>query len=242
MRTPFAVRRISVTGELYWTVSPRAFANAKGMRSMPPTGWNMVACMSNRLFEKDAVPEVGVEQGVHVDGLAEDAGLVAGAGFGGVAGAVATAVFAGVVERAVDAEEAEHAVAVGGGDVLVERAVADAFGEEFGDVAAGVVDDLALDHGLAIVGGVVLQEGGAAGVDFNLELDAELAAVAEHVAMDGRETRGADVLIVAGVEGTVWVLPSVKAMVSPPRTVQLRPPGRERASRTVQSKPRARIS
>jgi hypothetical protein len=32
------------------------------------------------LLVEDVVPEVGVEQGAHVDGLAEDAGLGAGAG------------------------------------------------------------------------------------------------------------------------------------------------------------------
>ena len=68
-------------------------------------------------------------------------------------------------------------------------------------MAAGVVDDLALHHGFAAVGSVVLQVGGAAGVDLDLELDAELAAVAEDSGVDGRQARGADVLIVAGVEG-----------------------------------------
>jgi hypothetical protein len=68
-------------------------------------------------------------------------------------------------------------------------------------VAAGVVEDLALDHGLAGVGGVVLQEAGAAGVDFDLELDAELAAVAEDVVVDGGQACWAYVLVVAGIEG-----------------------------------------
>jgi hypothetical protein len=103
--------------------------------------------------------------------------------------------------RAVLAEEVQHAGAVGGGEVLVERAVGDALGEQFADVAAGVVDDLALDHGLAAVGGIVLQEGGAAGVDLDFELDAELAAVAQHGGVHGGQARGADVLVVAGIEG-----------------------------------------
>ena len=153
------------------------------------------------LLEEDAVPEVGVEQGVHVDGLAEDSGFGACAGGFDVAGILTSGVFAGVVERAVGAEETEHAVAIGGGDVLVERAVANALGEQLADVAAGVVDDLALHHGLAAVGCVVLQEGGAAGVDLDLEFDAELAAIAEDGGVDGRQAGGADVLIVAGIEG-----------------------------------------
>src|ERR1700722_14162238 len=43
-RTPFAVLRISVTGELNCTIGPNDLANAYGIRSIPPTGCIIVAC------------------------------------------------------------------------------------------------------------------------------------------------------------------------------------------------------
>src|SRR5271170_7173431 len=46
-RTPVAVFRISVTGELYCTIGPNALANAYGIRSIPPTGCIIVACQSH---------------------------------------------------------------------------------------------------------------------------------------------------------------------------------------------------
>ena len=86
---------------------------------------------------------------------------------------------------------------------MVQRAVGDAFCQKFGDMAAGVVYDLALDHGLAVVDGIVLQERGAAGVNLDLKRHAELAAVAEHVLVDGGQARWANILVIAGVEGAV---------------------------------------
>src|SRR5260370_38021639 len=43
-RTPLAVFRISVTGELNCTAGPSSLASAYGIRSMPPTGCIIVAC------------------------------------------------------------------------------------------------------------------------------------------------------------------------------------------------------
>ena len=68
-------------------------------------------------------------------------------------------------------------------------------------MAAGVVDGLALNDGPAAVGGVILQEGGTAVVDLDLEWDAELAAVAEDGAVDGGQAAGTEVLIVALIPG-----------------------------------------
>ena len=51
------------------------------------------------------------------------------------------------LEIAVLLQEVDHALAVFGGDVLVERAFANAFGEQLGDVAAGIVDDAAFGDG-----------------------------------------------------------------------------------------------
>src|SRR5260370_21340214 len=58
-RTPFAVFRISVTGDSYCTIGPSALANAYGIRSIPPTGCIIVACQShassmNRSFQKSS--------------------------------------------------------------------------------------------------------------------------------------------------------------------------------------------
>ena len=36
--------RISVTGHSYFTTLPNFWANAWGIRSIPPTGWSIVAC------------------------------------------------------------------------------------------------------------------------------------------------------------------------------------------------------
>src|SRR5271170_7755256 len=45
-RTPFAVFRISVTGEPYCTIGASAFPKAYGIRSIPSTGCIIVACQS----------------------------------------------------------------------------------------------------------------------------------------------------------------------------------------------------
>ena len=63
-------------------------------------------------------------------------------------------------------------------------------------MTAGVVDHLPHDDRLPVVGFIVLQVSGAAHVDFNLQLDAQLAAVAQDGGVDRWQTGGAEVLIV----------------------------------------------
>ena len=90
-------------------------------------------------------------------------------------------VLALVVEVAEAAEEVEEAGGVFFGELGVEGVLVDRFGEELGDIAAGVVDDLALLDRLAAVESIGLHERGAGGVDFDLEGDAELVAVVEEM-------------------------------------------------------------
>jgi hypothetical protein len=73
----------------------------------------------------------------------------------------------------------------------------DGFGEEFGEIAVRVVDDLALLDGVAVVEFGTLHEGGARVVDFNFETNAELLTVAEDVGVDRGYSPGAGVEIAA---------------------------------------------
>ncbi len=91
-----------------------------------------------------------------------------------------------LVEVAEVLEEFEEAGRVFFGELVVEGVLVDGFGEEFGEVAACVVDDLTLLDGVAVVEFGRLHEGRAGGVDFNFEGYAELVAVAEDVGVDGR--------------------------------------------------------
>jgi hypothetical protein len=77
-----------------------------------------------------------------------------------------------------------------------------ALGEKLGDVAAGVVDDSALGDRSAAVELVTLHECAARGVDFDLERDAELVAVAEHGVVNGGQARGAGVEVMIGLPVT----------------------------------------
>lgn len=108
-------------------------------------------------------------------------------------------------------EEVAEAPDVFFGELVVEGVLVDGFGEELGEVAAGVVDDLALLDGFAVVELGRLHEGGAGGVDFDFEGDAEFVTVAEDVGMDGGDACGASVEIaavlpVAGLRGAVGEL------------------------------------
>lgn len=87
----------------------------------------------------------------------------------------------------------------------------DGFDEEFGEVAAGIVDDLALLDGLAAVQDGGLHEGRAGGVDFDFEGDAEVVAVIEDSGVDRWDARWtgvevAAVLPAAGLDSAVGEL------------------------------------
>ena len=73
----------------------------------------------------------------------------------------------------------------------------DGFGEEFGEVAAGVMDDLALLYGFAVIEQRRLHQGGTGGVDLDFQGDAELLTVAEEVGVDGGDSCGTGVEVAA---------------------------------------------
>ncbi len=164
---------------------------------------------------------------MHVERLAQDAGVISRARQLGVARAVASVVFARIVERPVGAQEAEHAVAIFGRHLSIKRALLHALHQQLADVAAGIVDGLAHNDGLAAVGGIVLQEGGVGHVDLNLQLYAELFAVAKDSRMDGGETGRTEVLVVAGLPRTGLgaaveeddLVTAAHAVVAPSRTL-----------------------
>src|SRR5450756_1515274 len=62
-------------------------------------------------------------------------------------------------------------------------------------MSARVVECLTLDVGLAIIDFVVLQEGGAGGIDLYFEWNFELTTIAQDGAVYGGQATGAHVLI-----------------------------------------------
>ena len=85
--------------------------------------------------------------------------------------------------------------------LLIERAFLDAFGEQFADMAARVVNHAALGNSRAAVQLVALHQRAARGVHFDFKRDAQLAAVAEHGVVRGGQSRGPGVEVVALLEG-----------------------------------------
>ena len=81
-----------------------------------------------------------------------------GAGRNFEAGAIGAAEEQIGIEIAVLAQELDHALAIVGADLLVERALLDALGEQLADMAARIVDDAALGNGHAAVQLVALHE------------------------------------------------------------------------------------
>ncbi len=104
-------------------------------------------------------------------------------------------------EVAVFLQELDHLLFVGGGQFLIERAPLDTLGQQFGDMAAGIVFHLPVLHRLAAFEVVRLQEGAARGVDLNLQRDTQLAAVAEHGLVHRRQPCRAYILVEAFPEG-----------------------------------------
>ena len=151
-------------------------------------------------FKQNPVPEVLIEQRVHVDGLAQQSGLISRARSLYVTGALAAAVFAGVVQGSVHGEEIQHAVAIFPGHLLVEGAPADTLGQQLAHVAAGVVDRLALNYRFCVVGRVILQVARPAAVHFDFQCDSQFAAISKHVGVHRRQPGGTNVLIMAWIE------------------------------------------
>ena len=104
------------------------------------------------------------------------------------------------VEVAIGAQEREHAFLVVGGKFLVERAGAHRLAEQFGDGAAHVVVRLAHLDRLAAIGGGVVEQRPAVGVDLDLHGDAELAAIAEHRLVCARNPRRSGIEVEVLVE------------------------------------------
>src|SRR5581483_6078041 len=118
-----------------------------------------------------------------------------------VAGACRTGEAIVGCEVAILGEELEHALLILSIEVLIERTLPDAFGEQLRDMAAGVIDHLPLLNRLAAVEVVRLHERRARGIDLDFERDAELVAVIQHVGVNGRQARGTGVEVEAFVEG-----------------------------------------
>ena len=79
----------------------------------------------------------------------------------------------------------------------------DGFSEQFGDVAARVVDHRALLHRLAAVHAIALHQRAAGGVHFDFQRHAKFLAVSEHSDVLRGQASGTGVEIVALVESTV---------------------------------------
>ena len=94
-------------------------------------------------------------------------------------------------------KELEEALGVLFGEFVIEGVFVDGLGEEFGEVSAGVVDDLTLLDGFALIELGRLHESGAGGVDFYFQGHAQVVAIVEEMGVDGRDAGGAGVEIVA---------------------------------------------
>ncbi len=153
------------------------------------------------LSEEQRAPHVFIEQRLHVEHGFDDTHLLARSRRNLEARAAqdrgAAREFVGFVQVTVAAQEREHAVFVRCIKILVERALLDALGKKFGDVAASIAFDASLRDGRAAIGRVILQQGGARGVHLDLERNLEVAAVLQDGPVRGRNATGAHVLVVA---------------------------------------------
>ena len=111
---------------------------------MPPMGWNMVGCHSKTSSTSMPCHRSASSNSFIASGGVDDRRLLGGAGRNFVAGAIGAAEEQIGIEIAVLAQKLDHALAIAGGDLLVERALLDALGEQLADMAARVVDDAAL--------------------------------------------------------------------------------------------------
>ena len=149
------------------------------------------------LFVELAGGHIGGEELGELEGLVDDELVWSGAGRDREAGTHAAGVTVVGAEIAEVLKELEEALGVLFGELVVEGVFVDGLGEEFGEVSAGVVDDLTLLDWLALVELGGLHEGGTGGVDFYFEGHAQIVAVVEEMHVNGRDTRGAGVEIVA---------------------------------------------
>ena len=99
------------------------------------------------------------------------------------------------IEAAVFDQHGQDALLVLSRQLAVQGAGVHRLGEQFGDVAAGVGHDPAGRHGLAVEALPVVEEGRAVVVGEDLQLDAELLAVAEERTMVVGDARRAEVRV-----------------------------------------------
>ena len=104
------------------------------------------------------------------------------------------------LQIAILLQERDHALAVFRRNLFVERAFADAFRQQLGNVAARIVHCPAFRHRIPAVQLVALHQRPARRVHFHFERHAQLPAIAEHGVMDRRKPRRARIEIVPLVE------------------------------------------
>ena len=163
-----------------------------GNWSMPPTGWNIGACPVPSMTERIRLRKSGLQQRVEVVRIARAARgrLLVGA--------------IGGVEVALGDEERDEAFLVLRGQRHVERVLIDHLGHQLARVAEHVGLHLAQPHPLvrerADVVALVVEVGGLALVDEDLQRHAQLLAVAEHAGVPVRQPPRTAVVVLAFVE------------------------------------------
>ena len=152
------------------------------------------------LLEHHGAPHVDVEERAERHRIAPLAGLLARRRQALVAGARRALEDEVGREVAIGAQEGEHALLVMRAELLVERAAIDRLAEQLGDFAAHVVVGLAHLDRLGAVRRRIVEPRVAAGVDLDLERDAELPAIAEHGLVGARNPRRPRIPVHFGIE------------------------------------------
>ena len=151
--------------------------------------------------------------------------LVGGAGRLGEARSLRTLEAHILRQVAIGPQEGQQLLLVGQGQLSVQGALVDRLGQQFGDMAAGVVDPLAQLDRLAAVGLVTPQKGAAADIDLHFERHAQLAAIGQQALMvagnAGRARIHVDVLLKGdGLVGLAHHLDLVAAAQGPVTTAE----------------------
>ena len=152
MVTPVSLVVISVTGESYWIISGgRGASEAVADAVHAADGLEHGGLPVDLVLVELALAEVGGEQLGELERLVEDLFDRSGAGRCGEAAAGGAGVLSGVIEVAEAGEEVAEAGEVLLREDVVERMFVDGFGEQLGEVAAGIVEHPALGNGHAAV-------------------------------------------------------------------------------------------
>src|SRR5579871_1616195 len=151
---------------------------------MPPTGWNIVACMSGASSNRRPPQNSASSRALIASGGRSCSRT--GAGKLRRSGTRRTGIGVIALQVSVDLEKTEHALMVFGRELFIERVLIDALSEQLGDVPSGIVDGLALLDGLAAEGAVVHQQRTPRAVNLHFERNAELFAIAQDRFVNGR--------------------------------------------------------